>query len=307
MRNEFAMTAKTRDICDSDERAAATARAAMPSVPAWAVELVGTAGDEFSLTSVRVADAVAMGAEELEARVAEAYGQIAARLRESAVGRPVRLWNYIPSINADMGGGRDRYMVFNAGRYRAFAAWFGGRAAFDRDVATASGVGHGGRDLMVHCLAARTAGTAVENPRQVAPHRYSDRYGPLPPCFARATVLADRRMILVGGTASIRGEESVHTASLSKQLSETLTNLASVVEAAHATVGVEAARELDEGAWLGRYRELRVYYSHAEDAGAIERAVRRTFAKGCRIEMVRAGLCRAELLVEIEGVAGLIA
>jgi chorismate lyase/3-hydroxybenzoate synthase len=141
----------------------------------------------------------------------------------------------------------------------------------------------------------------------VAPHRYSDRYGPLPPCFARATVLADRRMILVGGTASIRGEESVHTASLSKQLSETLTNLASVVEAAHASVGVAPARGLDEAAWLGRYRELRVYYPRAEDAGAIERAVRRAFAKGCRIEMVRAGLCRAELLVEIEGVAGLVA
>lgn len=307
------MTANTQDTYDPIGRAAAAAAgsrapvAAAPSVPAWAVELVGSAGDEFSLTSARVADAVAMGAEELEKRVAEAYGQVAARLRDSAIGRPVRLWNYIPSINADMGGGRDRYMVFNAGRFRAFADWYGGRNAFDRDVATASGVGHYGRDLIIHCLTSRTAGVAVENPRQVAPHRYSDRYGPLPPCFARATVLADRQMILVGGTASIRGEESVHAASLSMQMSETLTNLASVVEAAHAKVGATPARGLDEAAWLGRYRELRVYYPLVEDAGAIERAVRRAFAKGCRIEMVRAGLCRAELLVEIEGVAGLVA
>jgi len=308
------MTAKTQKTFDPISRATAaavgpralTSTLGAPGVPGWVVELVGTTPDEFSLTSVRIADAAALGAEALEARVAEAYGEIAGRLGGSAIGRPVRLWNYIPSINADMGGGRDRYMVFNAGRYRAFAAWFGGRGAFDRDVATASGVGHDGRDLMVHCLAARQAGVAVENPRQVAPHRYSDRYGPLPPCFARATVLAEREMILVGGTASIRGEESVHAASLAKQMSETLTNLASVVEAAHAKVGMAPTRAMDEGEWLARYRELRVYYPRAEDASAIERAARRAFAKRCRIEMVRAGLCRAELLVEIEGVAGLV-
>src|SRR4051812_6027934 len=71
----------------------AAVAAAAPVVPAWAVELVGAAGDALSLTSVRVADAVAMGAEELEARVAGAYGEIAARLREGEIGRPVRLWN----------------------------------------------------------------------------------------------------------------------------------------------------------------------------------------------------------------------
>lgn len=300
------MTAKTRDIPHSIDREAATSlRGGVPAVPAWAVELAGSAGAEFALTSARVAEAVSMDAAALEARVAAAYGEIAAGLRRSAVSHPVRLWNYVPSINADMGDGRDRYMVFNAGRYRAFAEWYGGNGAFDRDVATASGVGHDGRDLVIHCLAARAAGVSVENPRQVAPHRYSDRYGPVPPCFARATALEGRGLILVGGTASIVGEASVHGASLAKQLEETLTNLASVVSAADAKVGGGAVRELGQDDLLARYRELRVYYPRAEDAGAIERTVRRAFAKGCRIEMVRAGLCRAELLVEIEGVAGL--
>jgi chorismate lyase/3-hydroxybenzoate synthase len=299
------MTAKARQTWDSIDRAAAAPRGDVPPVPAWAVEMARGAGEEFELTSARVADAVSMDPDTLEGRVAEAYGAIAAGLRLSAANRPVRLWNYIPSINADMGGGRDRYMVFNAGRYRAFAEWYGGRGAFDRDVATASGVGHDGRDLVVHCLSARSAGVAVENPRQVAPHRYSDRYGPVPPCFARATILSDAGLILVGGTASIRGEESVHSASLPLQLSETFTNLASVVEAARVKAGLRAVRAADEGESLGRYRELRVYYPRAEDAGTIERMVRRAFPTECRIELVRAGLCRAELLVEIEGVAGL--
>jgi chorismate lyase / 3-hydroxybenzoate synthase len=303
------MTAKTQDIHDPIEREVGTAPrgAAAPPVPAWAVELVGAAGEEFALTSARVADAVSMDAATLEARVAAAYGEIAAGLRGSAVGHPVRLWNYVPSINGEMGDGRDRYMVFNAGRYRAFAEWYGGDGTFDRDVATASGVGHDGRDLVIHCLAARAPGVSVENPRQVAPHRYSDRYGPVPPCFARATVLEKRGLILVGGTASIRGEASVHGASLAKQLEETLTNLASVVGAAYAKVGDATARDAAQNELLARYRELRVYYPRAKDARAIESTVRRAFAKGCRIEMVRAGLCRAELLVEIEGVAGMAA
>jgi chorismate lyase/3-hydroxybenzoate synthase len=298
------MTAKTRGIPESiDRTAAALPRGGVMPVPAWAMELVAGAAAEFALTSARVGDAVSMDAATLEARVAAAYGEIAAGLRRSAVSHPVRLWNYVPSINADMGDGRDRYMVFNAGRYRAFAAWYGGNGTFDRDVPTASGVGHDGRDLVIHCLAARAAGVAVANPRQVAPHRYSDRYGPVPPCFARATVLKERGLILVGGTASIRGEASVHGASLAMQLDETLTNLASVARAADAKVG-GTARDGGQDELLARYRELRVYYPRAEDAAAIERTVRRAFAKGCRVEMVRAGLCRAELLVEIEGVAG---
>jgi hypothetical protein len=217
----------------------------------------------------------------------------------------VRLWNHIPAITARVDDRRDRYMVFNAGRYRAFANWYGGPGAFDRDVATASGVGHDGGDLVVHCLSARSPGLAVENPRQITPHRYSERYGPLPPCFARATVLKDAGLILVGGTASIQGEDSVHRASLSGQLTETVTNLASVVGAAHARVGSSFHATNGAAGWLACYRELRVYYPRAEHGAFLERAVRDQFPAGCRVEMVRADLCRPELLVEIEGVAGL--
>jgi hypothetical protein len=194
---------------------------------------------------------------------------------------------------------RDRYMVFNAGRYEAFSNWYGGPAAFGRDVATASGVGHDGRDLVIHCLSAREPGVAVANPRQVAPHHYSTKYGPLPPCFARATVLASARRVLVGGTASIRGEDTHHLTSLPLQMSETLENLASVVEAAHGDGSISRSR--DE--WLGLYREVRVYYPRSSERDALESAAREAFGPACRVEMRRADLCRAELLVEIEGVA----
>ena len=37
---------------------------------------------------------------------------------------------------------------------------------------------------VIHCLAADRPGAAVNNPRQVAPYHYSQRFGPLPPCFS---------------------------------------------------------------------------------------------------------------------------
>jgi hypothetical protein len=298
------MTIRTHDSPGPTEFAAALC-ADVPAVPAWTADLARD--DDFALTSVRVDDARSMDAPMLASRVAEAYGSIAAALRQSAARRPVRLWNFIPLITAPAGDGRDRYMAFNAGRYRAFADWYGGAQSFDRDVATASGVGHDGADLVIHCLSAREPGLAIENPRQTAPHRYSERYGPLPPCFARATVLQRRGLVLVGGTASIQGEESVHTSSLSRQLDETLTNLASVLAAAYAkaAASTNTAAPGERVRWLGLYRDLRVYYPRPEHAEAIERTVRAAFAPACRIEMVRADLCRAELLVEIEGVARL--
>jgi hypothetical protein len=301
------MTIRTHDSLEWTALAATAARGDALALPSWAAELARDS-DEFALTTVRVDDALSMDGAALETQVAEAYGAIAATLRQSAARRAVRLWNFIPGITAPAGDGRDRYMAFNAGRYRAFAEWYGGPHAFDRHVATASGVGHDGADLVIHCLSAREGGIAVANPRQTAPHRYSERYGPLPPCFARATVLERHGRVLVGGTASIQGEESVHTASLKLQLDETLTNLASVLAAAHAkSQGTNGNGMVggDPTRWLGLYRELRVYYPRPEDARVIEQAVRTAFAPACRVEMSRADLCRAELLVEIEGVARL--
>src|SRR5262249_25234544 len=162
---------------------------------------------------------------------------IADRLaRSEKLRHPIRFWNHVPFITEPADAGRDNYMVFNAGRFRAMTRWLGGDGdanRFDRDVATASATGHWGRDLVIPCVATDAPGVAVTNPRQVAPYHYSQRFGPLPPCFARATKLTDPPgLLLVGGTASVRGEDSVHTDDLASQVSETFLNLASLTRAA---------------------------------------------------------------------------
>lgn len=266
------------------------------------ISLEITRGDGFCFASVRIRNAQGLDRTALHEATAGAYRRIEAELRVRNAPHPVRLWNHIPGIHDPMGEGQDRYMIFNAGRYEALSAWFG-QETFDTRVATASGVGHQGRDLILYCLAADRPGRAVDNPRQIKPYRYSQKYGPLPPCFARATVLhpADRKpLLLVGGTASIVGEESVHPGDLERQTSETLTNLAVLVRAA---AGEPAPESGDRAAALARYRDVRVYYPDPRRLADLQALLRGAFPEARSLEWVPADLCRAELLVEIEGVA----
>lgn len=262
-----------------------------------------TRGDGFCFASVRIRDARGLDRAALHAATVGAYRRIEAELRVRNAPHPVRLWNHIPGIHEPMGDGQDRYMIFNAGRYEALSAWFG-RETFDTRVATASGIGHDGEDMILHCLAADRPGRAVDNPRQIKPYHYSPRYGPLPPCFARATVLPTdaEPLLLVGGTASIAGEESMHLGDLVRQTDETLTNLAVLVRAA---AGEPIGEGEDRAAALARYREVRVYYPDPSRLGDLQALLQDAFPEAGPIEWVRADLCRAELLVEIEGVAAL--
>ena len=81
-------------------------------------------------------------------------------------------------------------------------------------------------------------------------YRYSRRFGPRPPCFARATVLhlgaaGDAPLVLVGGTASIRGEDSVHVGNVRGQVLET--SLGSVPVYNNVREGLEAGHSFNCG------------------------------------------------------------
>lgn len=274
------------------------------------IEFCEARGAGYRLLSYRVPEAVDLSAAEFETTCAAIYRHLAADLAAAAAARhPIRLWNFIPQILSPLGGLKHRYMVFNAGRFDALSAWLGGEGGLDRSVATASGVGHQGRDLLIHCLASEVAGEPVENPRQVSSYRYSRRYGPKPPCFARATRFRPpdaEPWLLVGGTASVVGEDSQHETCLRQQLRETLLNLVAVVHAGGAPAGEpdlsgdDLVREL-----IQRFRHLRVYYVRQEDRRFLGEELTQRLDAGTELEWVRADLCRPELLVEIEGVADL--
>jgi enamine deaminase RidA (YjgF/YER057c/UK114 family) len=273
-----------------------------PNWPLWVEELISArrrtkSSDDlilieappYRLARIRIPGAAAFSASEFEQATSGAYARIAKEFGNSPAREAIRFWNYLPGINRPCPGGLERYKVFNSGRFAACRQWWGDD--FERQLPTATGVGHDGDDLVIDALAAQAAGTAIENPRQIPAYRYTRRYGSRPPCFARATVLdGPQRRVLIGGTASVRGEDSMHEQNLAAQMRETLLNLTSLLHAA----GLEA---------LHSFTDLRVYHRRQSDAEEIAKVIAERFAAGVRVEQIRADLCRRELLVEIEGVA----
>lgn len=268
---------------------------------------VGSA-DGVTHAAVSILDAASLPASALEQAVMYAYQALAAALAHAG-SQPVRFWNFIPGIHAAMdtdaaASPRDRYMVFNAGRFAAFSSAYGSPAAFSQSVPMASAVGVREGPLVIHALGLEQPGRPLENPRQVPAYSYSRRYGPRPPCFARATIVEmpreEKPWLLVGGTASILGEDSIHMRDPRRQANETFENLARLVES-----GRETAQSADRSDPLSAFRELRVYIVRDEHADVLRDMVQERFPAETRVEFAQADLCRQELLVEIEGLATL--
>ncbi len=273
-------------------------RASQADTPDGSVEV--RTGADFTHVAIVIPQAHRLSPDTLHVRVRDAYLAVAAALNAQQR-HPVRFWNFVPHIHSPSGEGLDRYMVFNGGRFAACEHWHGSPNAFDHTLAAASGVGILGEALAIHCLAADDAGEPVENPRQVPAYRYSRRYGPRPPCFARATRLArpvdGATWLLVAGTASIRGELTVHAGDVDAQTIETLDNLDALLAAAEAREG--------SGDRRARVTSLRVYIVRPDDCAVVRDRIEERYGHVPHMEFAQAELCRSDLLVEIEGIAEL--
>jgi chorismate lyase/3-hydroxybenzoate synthase len=270
--------------------------------PSWVEDLLGKYTGQMELVAETVVGAAHLSDTDLHAEVRNAYEKVLKKVSGLDY-HPVRFWNNVPRITAPASRQRNRYMVFNEGRYDALAHFYGNASQFDQHMPTATAVNAGGDDVKIFCLCADKPSTPLNNPRQVAPYHYSKRFGPLPPCFARAVRLTHpANWLVVGGTAAIRGEDSVYREDLSRQIQETFANLAALIAAAR---GETCVSQKHSATYLSAYRELRIYFPNLEHESQIREATRAAFQNVQRVEMVLADLCREELLVEIEGVAEL--
>ncbi len=204
----------------------------------------------------------------------------------------LRVWNCVPRINEDEDG-LERYKRFCAGRSRAFEERLG--PDFANALPAASAVGGTGDDLVVYFLAGHGGARHFENPRQVAAWAYPPCYGPRSPSFARATAAPPElgNALFLSGTASVVGHESAHPGDVLAQLDETLRNIAALVD--HAAGG--------DAAGLERVTLLKTYVRHAADRARIEERLRAALGTRVPLLFVQGDICRAELLLEIEGLA----
>ncbi|WP_425247601.1 FkbO/Hyg5 family chorismatase [Streptomyces sp. NEAU-NA10] len=209
-----------------------------------------------------------------------------------------RMWNLVGDITGDNAEGTEIYQDFCAGRARAFDDWsdrFEGLPA-------ATGIGSLGAGIDLYFLACRPGrATHVENPRQTPAYRYPDRYGATSPSFARGTHLASEGYgtgaVYVSGTASILGDDTVHPGDIERQLDVTLANIETLVSS-------ENLRQhaLDAGFRLAEMGCVKVYVRNAEHLPIVRARCAEVFSGDAAIAFFNVGICRADLLVEIEGI-----
>jgi len=231
---------------------------------------------------------------DIEAAAGRAYARMQAFLAARGAPRLLRVWNYLDAITEGEGDA-ERYRRFCVGR----AAGMGRVEAAALPAATAIGRRDGVRRLQVYWLAARAAGTPVENPRQVSAYRYPRQYGPQPPSFARAMLPPDGAAmpLLLSGTAAIVGHASQHLDSVQAQVDETLANLDSLIAAAR-----RRAPALPPS--LGPGSLLKVYVRDREDAAAVAARLDAHLGPSVPRLLLHAQVCRRELRVEIDGAHG---
>lgn len=223
-----------------------------------------------------------------------AYARLTRFIANSRTPHLLRIWNYLDAITEGEGDS-ERYRQFCIGRAR-------GLGTFDAQTlpaATAIGRCDADRVIQIYWLASAVPGTPVENPRQVSAYRYPRQYGPQAPSFARAMLPppGSNMPLLLSGTASVVGHDSLHAGQLLAQLDETFANFDSLIG---------AAREREPGlpAHFGTESRLKVYVRERGDLPLVARAFADRFDGGVPHMILHAVICRRDLAVEIDGVHG---
>jgi len=222
-----------------------------------------------------------------------AYQEIFDVLNETEHRHLIRIWNYLPDINAQAGDD-ERYRHFNSARQTAFRK--SGRATMGTVPAACALGSPAGSPISIYFLAARKPAKMIENPRQTSAYNYPPKFGKHSPIFSRACVWGEPGAgnLFISGTASIVGHETIHRGDVAAQTRETMINIGALLDEANRVVG--AARYSLEGL------QLKVYVRKPSDLAAIEATLSQLLQSAADIVYLQADVCREDLLVEIEAV-----
>jgi chorismate lyase / 3-hydroxybenzoate synthase len=222
-----------------------------------------------------------------------AYQEIFEVLNETEHRHLIRIWNYLPDINAQAGDD-ERYRHFNSARQTAFRK--SGRATMGTVPAACALGSPAGSPISIYFLAARRPAKMIENPRQTSAYHYPPKFGKHSPIFSRACVWGEPGAgnLFISGTASIVGHETIHRGDVVAQTRETMINIGALLDEANRVVG--AARYSLEGL------QLKVYVRKPSDLAAIEATLSQLLRSAADIVYLQADVCRDDLLVEIEAV-----
>ncbi|MGI6401497.1 MAG: dioxygenase [Thermoguttaceae bacterium] len=160
-------------------------------------------------------------------------------------------------------------------------------------------------DVAMGCLAIKTNREDVvlaplENPNQTPAFDYAEFYSPKSPKFSRAMAVSfnERASVFVSGTASIVDQKTVHIGDVAAQTHQTLDNIEALISGENiAKYGIPGF-----DATLADLAVARVYVKLLGDYPAVREICEKRLPD-VPLVYTYAGVCRDDLLVEIEGVA----
>ncbi len=211
----------------------------------------------------------------------------------------VRQWNYLEDI-LGMDDENQRYQEFNNVRSEFYGDSFSGCGY---PAATGIGMKRGG--VIIEFVAVKSAGNytkAVDNPEQIAAHKYSKNVLVGNECVLKTTPKFERarfldlfgnKQIFISGTAAITGEKTIGIDHPAEQTKVTIRNIQRLYSE-------EVLTKISKERLEPKYGHARVYVKYRKDFPVIRKTFKSFFGK-LPVVYIIADICRDDLLVEIEG------
>ena len=161
--------------------------------------------------------------EEIKNTISKKYRDFFSIANQSSMNL-IKIWHYLPQLLKPYSDKKTNYSLLCEAREIVYKEKYK-----DSCFPAATVIGIEGNKILIYFLAAACKEyNAVENKRQVSSYDYPQNIFLEKPMFSRAISFTDiegvDKKIMISGTASIRGYESMHTMDVLKQLAEALEN-----------------------------------------------------------------------------------
>jgi len=199
----------------------------------------------------------------------------------------IKIWHYLPQLLKTYADSKTNYSLLCEAREVIYKEKYK-----DSSFPAATVIGIEGNKILIYFLAAACKEyNAIENKRQVSSYDYPQNIFLEKPMFSRAVSFTDiegaDKKIIISGTASIKGYESIHSMNVLNQLDEALKNYQTFVNI------------------KGNNTNLcRIYLTKSQKiySAEITKKLDNIFDYNNYI-LLEGEICRNNLLIEIEGIS----
>lgn len=233
----------------------------------------------------------------IHAQATEVFSKISGIIKRNgfSINDIYRQWNYIEDITIE-NSGKQNYQEFNDAR-----SLFYSNTEWDNGYPAATGIGVKNSGVMIEfmaCNAGMESSYPIDNPLQISAHNYSETVlagnntQKTTPKFERARLVDNT--IYISGTAAIKGEESIDDNNTLHQAKATMEIMNNLISKGNIPVACNETF----------YRLLRVYIKNSNNITAVQHFMEEQYPEAEKYYLT-ADICRPELLIEIEGIAGI--